>query len=61
MRRTVAALLAAAATLTATVTAGPASDAATGPLRYVALGDSFSSGEGAGGYDPATDTATVMT
>ncbi|RYZ26686.1 MAG: hypothetical protein EOP01_08690, partial [Propionibacteriaceae bacterium] len=41
--------------LVATPASAEASRARVSP--YVALGDSFSSGEGAGGYDPATDTA----
>jgi lysophospholipase L1-like esterase len=61
MRRTVAALLAAAATLTATVTAGPASEAATGPLRYVALGDSYSAASGVLPVDPTSPTCLRST
>lgn len=39
--------------------AGPTSAEAarSGSSPYAALGDSYSSGEGAGGYDPATDTS----
>ncbi|OLB82513.1 MAG: lipase [Actinobacteria bacterium 13_2_20CM_2_71_6] len=38
--------------LAGTLVAGPAQ--AAGPVTYVALGDSYSSGVGAGGYDPAS-------
>ncbi|GAB4005297.1 SGNH family lipase [Glycomyces albus] len=40
----------AAAVLVAVLTAAPASAAAASPLRYVALGDSYSSGTGIGDY-----------
>ncbi|MFC6021316.1 hypothetical protein ACFP2T_34715 [Plantactinospora solaniradicis] len=46
--------LASAATLTATVTT-PGTAAASLPTAAVALGDSFVSGEGAGGYQPVVD------
>lgn len=53
-RKGLAALMAALGALT------PSLPAAAGePTGYVALGDSFSSGEGAGEYDPATDRPGV--
>ncbi|MBO0845668.1 MAG: SGNH/GDSL hydrolase family protein [Nocardioides sp.] len=52
-RRSLAALTAAAAVLTSIAGTGP-SQAARGPLRYVALGDSYSAGSGLLPPDPTT-------
>ncbi len=52
-RRALASVLVAAATAAGTVAAAvPASQAATGPLRYVALGDSYSAASGVLPPDP---------
>lgn len=54
MRRTLALLAAASAALAAVVTINPPTQAAKGPLRYVALGDSYSAASGLLPPDPTS-------
>jgi hypothetical protein len=53
-RRALASFLAAAATMTTVVAASGPSQAAKGPLRYVALGDSYSAASGVLPPDPSS-------
>jgi hypothetical protein len=54
MRRTLALLAAASAALATVVTINPPTQAAKGPLRYVALGDSYSAASGVLPPDPTS-------
>jgi hypothetical protein len=54
MRRTLAALAAVAAALTTVVAVHAPTEAARGPLRYVALGDSYSAASGVLPLDPTS-------
>jgi lysophospholipase L1-like esterase len=60
-RRTLAALLTATAAATSLVAAGGPSHAAKAPLRYVALGDSYSAASGVLPPDPTTPQCTRST
>jgi lysophospholipase L1-like esterase len=53
-RRSRAVLTAAVAAVAAVAGLAPPATAAAGPVDYVALGDSYSAGLGAGAYDPAS-------
>lgn len=57
-RRLLVVLTVSAATLATTVASTSPAGADERPTAVVAMGDSFISGEAAGSYDPATDTAT---
>ncbi|GAA1251961.1 SGNH/GDSL hydrolase family protein [Oryzihumus leptocrescens] len=59
MSRTLAVVLAAAAVLGGTVASALPSTAATGPLRYVALGDSYSAASGVLPPDPTAPPACL--